>query len=76
MDKALITFSGSTGLVGIDTGNQDTLVRYFIVDCRKAVYVVADGIFIVGAARTDDQEKLIAFPRNNFFYFRISFFFQ
>ena len=73
MDKAFVAFSGGAGLVGVNSGDQDALVGDLVIDCGKAVNIVTDRIFVVGAAGTDDDKKLVAFSSNDFLDFSIFF---
>ena len=73
MHDPLIAFSGGPGLVGIDSGNQNQLVLYFIVYPCKTVHIVTYGIFIVRRAGSDDYQKTLVSSGEDFSDLGIAF---
>ena len=64
MDDAFVAFAGGAGFVGINPGNEDQPVRNFFVDFGQAADIVADSVFIVRGAGSDDDQEAVAFPGN------------
>ena len=62
VDDSLVAFSGSAGFIGIDPGNQNQLVFYPVVYFCQPVNVIADRVFIVCGAGTDDNQESVALP--------------
>ena len=52
---ALVAVAGGTGLVGVDSRNQDQAVRYLVVDFCKTVDIIADRILVICRAGTDND---------------------
>jgi len=74
MYDPLVALTGGTGLIGVDPGDQDQLILYLFVDLCKTADIVADGIFIICGAGTDDYKKFIAFSGEYITDLLISFF--
>ena len=53
----LITFACGAWFVGVDTRNQNQLVRNILLNGSEAADIITDGIFVVRGARSDDDEK-------------------
>ena len=61
MDNTLVAVAGGAGLIGVDSRNQDQAVGYLVVDLCKTVDIIADRIFVICRAGTDDNQQLVAF---------------
>lgn len=61
MDNTLVAVAGGAGLIGVDSRNQDQAVGYLVVDFCKTVDIIADRIFVICRAGTDDNQQLVAF---------------
>ena len=67
----LITVSGGSGLVGVDSGNQDQLILGILLKLYQTAGIIQDGILIVSRAGTNDNKKLVALSADCFFNFFI-----
>ena len=74
MDNALVALAGSSGLVGVNSGNQNQLVLYLFVYSGKPVDIIAYGIFVVRGAGSDNNQKFIALSGKDIPDFSIPFF--
>ena len=74
MEHAFVAFAGGAGLIGIDAGDDNDLICYLFLYTGQAVGIIADGIFIIRRAGTDDQEELVAFSGEHFGNFLIPLF--
>ena len=61
MNNTLVAVAGGTGLIGVNSRNQDQAVGYLVVDFCKTVDIIADRIFVICRAGTDDNQQLVAF---------------
>ena len=61
MQKAHVTFTGGSGFVGIDPGNQDQFVGNLLLQACQTVTVGQNRILPVSGTGTDDQDAFIAF---------------
>mgnify|MGYP007070330327 CR=1 FL=1 len=52
---SLVAVSGGAGFVGIDSGNEDQLVLYLIVDFGQTIYIVTDRVLVIGRTGADDH---------------------
>ena len=71
-DNSLIALSGSTGLVGINAGDQDQLVLHLFVDFGEPAYIVTDSRFVVSRTGADNDQKFIAFAGEHITYLGIT----
>ena len=65
MEHALVSSSGSAGLVGIDTGDDDDLVLDLVLDGTQASYVVEHRILPVCGTRADNKYQLVGLTAQN-----------
>ena len=71
-DNSLIALSGSTGLIGINAGDQDQLVLHLFVDFGEPAYIVTDSRFVVSRTGADNDQKFIAFAGEHITYLGIT----
>ena len=50
-----VLHAGGTGLIGVNSRNQDQAVGYLVVDFCKTVDIIADRILVICRAGTDDD---------------------
>ena len=55
MNNTLVAVAGGTGLIGVNSRNQDQAVGYLVVDFCKTVDIIADRILVICRAGTDDD---------------------
>ena len=72
MDDSLIAFTGGTGLVGINPGDQNQFVFYFFIDFCQAGRIIADRIFVICGTRAYNDQKFITFPGDDITDFLVS----
>ena len=58
--KPFVALPGGSGFVGVDPGDDDQLLLYFLLNRNQTAGVVADRVFIVSGAGADDHQKFIA----------------
>ena len=59
MDHTLVSLTGSTRFIGVNTWNDQNFVFDLFLDLAETQKIVTDSIFIVSRAWTDDCEKFI-----------------
>ena len=65
VQKPLIAVAGGAGLVGVDPGNQNQLVRHRFLQFCQPLAVFQHRVFPIGRAWTDDQHHFAAFSGEN-----------
>ena len=75
MNDSLVALSCSTWFIGIDTRDDQNLVRNLILYLGKTIYIIADRIFVICRTWSDDDQKLIGFPGKDLFDLGITRFF-
>ena len=65
MEKTLVAVSGSSWLVGVDSGNQDQPVLYLFLYLGQPGHVLAYRVFPISGAGADDNEEFIALSCKN-----------
>ena len=76
MNHAHIALSCGSGLIGVNPGNDNQLIPRILLNLHQAVYIVANGFFIICGTGADNYQKFTAFPSKYFFYFLVSFLFE
>ena len=51
MNNTLVAVAGGTGLIGVNSRNQDQAVGYLVVDFCKTVDIIADRILVIYEGR-------------------------
>ena len=59
MNHSLVSFTGSTWLVGINTWNDDAFIFNLLLDRNQTVQVIHDSRLIICGTRSDDYEKSV-----------------
>ena len=75
MHDALVTVAGGTGLVRVDTGDNQDLVLDLLLYRNQTAHIVADSLFIICGTGSDDGDKAVRFAGENFTDFFVSLFF-
>ena len=75
VEHPLVTDPLGTGLVGIDTGNEEQLVLDLLLHLCQTVHVIQNGVLAVSGARTDDQKELVALSGEDICDLAVPFFF-
>ena len=60
MQQPFVTVSCGPGLIGIDTGNDEDMILYFLLDRGQTVHVIQNAVFVIRGAGADDQKDLVA----------------
>ena len=60
MEHALVACARGAGLIGVDTRDDDQLVRDLIRDATQSADIVQNRFAVVGGAGSDDQQNLVA----------------
>ena len=65
VEKTLVAVAGGAGLVGVDPGNQNQLVRHRFLQFCQPLAVFQHRVLPVGGAGADDQHHFAAFSGEN-----------
>ena len=76
MQDSLVTFTGCSRFVGINSRNQDQFVRYLFLHSGQTVDIFTNCLFVICGTRSDDNQKLVGFSGKYFTDHLVSFFFD
>ena len=76
MQDSLVTLSGCSRFVGINSRNQDQFVRYLFLYSGQTVDIFTNCLFVICGTRSDDNQKLVGFSGKYFTDHLVSFFFD
>ena len=59
VEHTLVALARGTGLVGVDAGDDDDLIRHLLLNSAETGNVFQHGLLVVSGARADDQDELV-----------------
>ena len=72
MNHSLVSFTGRSRLVGVDTRNDDTFVFDLLLNRNQAVQIIHNSCLVVSGTWSDDNQKTVVFSGDNIGDFFIS----
>ena len=69
----LVAVSCGTGFTCVDTGNDEDLVLYFLLNIAESGDVIKNAVFAVCGAGTDDENEFVGFTCEYLFDFFVAF---
>ena len=75
MKHTLVAGTDSTGLVGVETGNNVNLFLYLLLHLSQTMYIIKNCILVVTGAGADDQQETIITTAYDIGYFLVTLYF-